>query len=512
VHLLSVGALTAVVRLLRIRPVGAIFVVGALERPLAALLGDPLGALDRGRTSTCSAAWAKRGRAGMAAEPQEVLARLGRRLTAERIRAVVPRNYERLPEQLRGDLDLFVHPQDLARARGLTKTVADEAGWRVLLEQRSANHHQTVLLRTGEYPGPPETLFLDLQDSLGRKGFHYASVEPFLERPRQRNGFAVPRPAAATVALALHVLLDKGRLREDYARRLRSADLPSVATFAAEVLPAPAACSLAAWLDGGAPEAGVRDLAARLRRSLLRAHPTNAVAPWIERIRSSLPLLGRRRGVLVAFLGPDGAGKSTLIEALKRAAPDGPFPFESVYLGKRDPFLPTSRLIRRIHRRGERRRAERGPTRQRLEHDGLRYRLKDVAGLANWFFEQWARHWIHVRLPLQRGGVVLTDRCAFDFGNREDASWAHRPWFRRLLPHLFPLPDLTYLLWEDPEVLFERKGELEPERAAAFLERFRAILRHVPRSREIRTNQPAHLLAEQILREIVARLERRWSR
>ena len=101
---------------------------------------------------------------------------------------------------------------------------------------------------------------------------------------------------------------------------------------------------------------------------------------------------------------------------------------------------------------------------------------------------------------------------AFDFGLREDESWAHHPWVLRSLPRLFPVPDRTYLLWEEPEVLYERKKELEPEQAAAFLRRSRRIVAHIARSSEVRTNEPVEVIASRIAHEIAELMESRCRR
>jgi len=444
----------------------------------------------------------------MAAEVDAFVRAMWARFESEKIRAVCPRNYD-VPVG-EGDYDLVVDPADLRRAGRIIASVADQAGWRALFRETVANHHHLGFWR--ERPDNAEGplgLHLDLQDALGRKGFLYAAAAPFVADSQMIDGVRVPRPEARALALALHAILDKGTLRDDYRKALQRDTVPGLERFSESVLSPRAARMVCDWIRSGAAEAEIGRLAKALRSNLTRSHLQNRVRPALVRLGRWSRWFGRRQGVLIAFLGPDGAGKSTVLDAVRRLAPRGPFPVQAVYMGKRDTFLPTSRLIRLLYRHRQTPGAEpEGPSRSGGSGK-LLFRLKDVAGLVNWTLEQWARHLVQVRPILQQGGFVLADRYAFDLGSRAAGSLAHRPLFRRLLPRLFPVPDRTYLLWEDPEVLFARKGELPPDVAARQIERLRQIVRHVPGSREVRTDRPAEVIAAEIAHEVAALMESR---
>jgi thymidylate kinase len=411
-----------------------------------------------------------------------------------------------------GDYDLLVHPSDLARALTVITSIAKSAGWRTLFEERIANHHQLVLWHRAEGSGQgPHRINLDLQNALGRKGFYYAPSTPFLVNPVRRNGVAFPSPQAGVIALALHMLLDKGTVGDEYREIVQRDQRNGLEQFAASVLPSEAARKVCAWIRTGAPSGEVRQIASNLRRALIIFHPLNLIRPAFVRLRRWVRFLGRRRGVLVAFLGPDGSGKSTLIQAVKGMSPSDPFPIKDVYMGKRDTFLPTSRLIRMMYRRQEKSSKGGEITSKRRFVGRLLYRLKDIAGLANWTLEQWSRYLIQVRPCLQQGGVVLADRYAYDLACRDERSIAHRPMVLRILAHLFPVPDRTYLLWEQPEVLYARTSEITPTESAAMLERLRQILHPIPNFREVQTHRPTELLASEVCHDIASLMESRYN-
>jgi peptidoglycan/xylan/chitin deacetylase (PgdA/CDA1 family)/thymidylate kinase len=143
----------------------------------------------------------------------------------------------------------------------------------------------------------------------------------------------------------------------------------------------------------------------------------------------------RRLGSVVALIGPDGSGKSFLIERLRQVG------------------------------------------------------LRDVQYMGDWFFrlqpfynacmripspfnrfvyvfyllENWLRY-LSVWLRRFRGRTVLLDR--FPGTNRNAAHTGMLGKINRLTYWLFPKPDLIVLLMADPQVIYARKQELSPQQIA----------------------------------------------
>jgi len=168
----------------------------------------------------------------------------------------------------------------------------------------------------------------------------------------------------------------------------------------------------------------------------------------------------RRRGLVVALVGPDGAGKTTLARSLEGEAP---LRARRIYMGTNrdagDALAIGGWVARRRAALGDR---DRGVARLALKALGA------VAHLA----EQRYRH----ALALQhwaRGGIVVFDRYALDLDvnarlQRAPVSPARR--LKNWLLHAGTLrPDLVLVLDAPGEVLYARKGEHSPDR----LERMR---------------------------------------
>jgi thymidylate kinase len=172
----------------------------------------------------------------------------------------------------------------------------------------------------------------------------------------------------------------------------------------------------------------------------------------------------------VALIGPDGAGKSSIVRRVARSLPG---PAHVVYMGvnleSSSLMLPTTRLALELKRRRGRRPdmvgADGGSG--ATGRAGLLAPLRQVRSglrLTNWIAEEWFRQgvaWLHEK----RGRTILFDRHFFCdyYANDIAGRRPGRPWTSRvhgfLLERAYPRPDLVILLDAPAEVLFARKGE-----------------------------------------------------
>ncbi|HEX5014973.1 MAG TPA: hypothetical protein VFV72_12540 [Candidatus Limnocylindrales bacterium] len=213
-----------------------------------------------------------------------------------------------------------------------------------------------------------------------------------------------------------------------------------------------------------------REAAASIRSRALRSRPAAAIARLartvVRRRLARLPTPKRSRGFVVAVLGPDGAGKSALLERLAAAAP---IPVRAEYLGAypaspRDGGgqsgapggVPVVRFLRRL----------------------LRLWVAGVRG----------------RIHARSGGLTLYDRHPIEVRLRKGGSVR-----RRLLRAAVPPPDLFLVLDAPASILVERKAEWPIEEIERQRAGYRTLLER-PDSVRIDAAAPA----AEVAREAVA--------
>ena len=303
-----------------------------------------------------------------------------------------------------------------------------------------------------------------------------------LGRRRRVEGIWVLSDDDAFWTLLLHRLLDKGGVGlRDAARFPALAEAARTDSTLARLVESicPPNWSAGAIVDATSRGewASLADLGPRLasawrereRASIRRRTITNTLWRWSGKM---LRWSGRR-GLRVALLAPDGAGKSTLTKGIEGCFY---FPVRSISMG----------LYKAPRRRG---------------------RLPGV-GLARQLSVQWAG-WLQGAYHRRRGRLVLFDRYAYDALLPTRFNYTRLGKARRwLLAHSCPAPELVIMLDVPGKVLYERKGEktaalLETQRQA-----YRAVLPRLPRAAIVDASREP----EQVRAEVTTLIWREYAR
>ena len=282
-------------------------------------------------------------------------------------------------------------------------------------------------------------------------------------RERQHKIPHTLSPENEFITLLLHCLLDKGEFRIEHRERLRSLrksagrDL----TVKRRVIEYIDRYSNFSWddIEQAIDHEDWDYLLCRqaaVVRQLRGSRPITST--WRDLstrlVRTLRPLLFAisRRGVSVALLAPDGAGKTTLSRELAR---DNYLRARVVYMGTNTDSasisLPTTKWLKEHVK----------------SHRSSKLSLPLIAfkglGFGSRVAEQWYRCGMAFYHRL-RGRFVVFDRYVYDSFLAPQARTFGKRLRRWLIENTCPSPDLVIVLDAPGRVLYERKGEHTPER------------------------------------------------
>ncbi len=431
----------------------------------------------------------------------------------EKIPLLVLRNYEKLPESCGRDLDLFCATSDAPRA--------------VILMIRLARRHGLGLLHrydlgnlTALYFSEPDTasvLHLDVfHGAFSWAGIKYLTDDEVLAGAVSRGPFSIPNPAHEALLLCLASILDGGFFKARYLGKIRYLltdgetrkcfhDLlsgrfgPSQAEAVQDLISRDSA-----EFTENRP---VPELARALRKSLvsrsLRQNPVRASLAVVRFLGAEVLRLIRPAGMVVVITGPDGAGKSSVIEGVtKRLEEWLPKPATFHWRPGLLPDVGVLLKVRKASRPGE---VNRDPHGQKPHGTGA-----SLFRVFFYFLDYWLGYFALVRRATAKNRVVIFDRYFLDMicdprRFRLNVS----PGLLKFLFRLAPPVDLTFALHAPGEVLFERKAEVTLQESRRQSDAYRSEVSALRTGRVIDANQPLQEVIAEVYRQMGNELARR---
>jgi thymidylate kinase len=384
------------------------------------------------------------------------------------------------PGRTGGDIDLLVDPSDAAalphilRQQGFVELKGWPGGQHFL---RYAMHTDTWLW-----------LHFVTRLAFGRAGELSTGLESVcLARRQTFEGIPMLADNDGFWALMLHCLLDKGgispRHRPVLTHLVSAATAENeLAQYLSRICPPDAvagrimeAVRTEDWDSLGqlAPK-----LAANARRSARRGSMLQKLMRAVGKIPRQIATSWHQRGLAVALLGPDGAGKSTLIDGVSESFI---FPVKSVYMGL------TGGLLRHV--------------------DRLPLPVLVVCGR---LIVLWGRYAI-AQYHKARGRLVLFDRYTYDASvpTPYPLDRLHRA-IRRIDGRACPPPDLVLLLDAPGTVMHARKGEYTPEMLEDWRQHFLALQQRCSQLQVIDATQPGAAVRADAVERIWQCYAARW--
>ncbi len=245
---------------------------------------------------------------------------------------------------------------------------------------------------------------------------------------------------------------------------------------------------------------GLRALFPRLRAELMMRRfirqPVSAAYSLVMNVmRRASRFLRPSFGLHVVFLGPDGVGKSTVIEVVsKEIAP--------AFMGLGYQTFAPSILPRKFQ-----------PD-KKLPHELPPRSLPGSLLKACWWLVCYTVGYLFtVHTVRGRAGIVLCHRYLMDaIVDPKRYRYSGPIWVLKAIRFVAPKPDLVILLDAPAEVIQKRKQEVPLEETARQREDFRAVIRGQRNAHIVDASQPLAKTVADVNEIIVAHLRRRLSR
>ncbi len=418
-------------------------------------------------------------------------------LTAKDIPYVILAGHKEYPEKIASDIDFMVSDKDFLRLPSILNDPACVPGARIvqMLQHETSARYYVLAQQVGNriaYIHP------DSATDYRQNGRHWMYSDPILAtRRRSRGGFWIPAAAfefeyyfvkrIEKACLETHHLKElSALLSEDPAGCIAVLTRLTPPNLTGSIVTAIAALDVE-WF------AKSKD---SLRKSLLSSNnPESLVDQIFNRCSESLRVIRRiihPTGFVIAVLGPDGSGKTTVIEHIARE------------------FAPAFRNVKRFHLR---------PHFGNLSmmdavsnpHDQMpRHRLTSAMKVALFLVDYWIG-WLRFIAPDRiRSTLVIFDRYYHDMlvdykRYRLPRGFSVARWFAPLVPQ----PDLWIILTANANLLVSRKGEISIRDGEYLKTAYESLARDLVGSVVIDTSGPLEQSLADAVTAVRERLESR---
>lgn len=430
-------------------------------------------------------------------------------LSENNITYCVLKNYEDLPEKPGRDVDLWVKEDHFSKCLKVMFAVATSLGWDFL-----APSLRLGVVKAGEYyfiknQDPYQVCVLDLSPHLGWKGTNYLDEKALAKHIRTRSdGLKIASPGIEAAALIFRGAM-MGEIKDKDKPRIQQCLADDPQGFE-EVLREPLGRQNAKviWEAARAGKWGFIErhmpLFRRtvLKRALLRK-PLGQLRQWVRYFSGRLKShLRPSHGFFIVFLGPDGAGKTTIAKGLLEAQIiKDVFP-RRVYLYRRFTISWLKKIVQAIKNDGK----STFDTEIRDDDSPVPLGTCKAAIYSIYLGFEYLLGYYALQRIRSNAGVVAFDRYFYDYLVFEDFGRCPR-WLLMAIIRIIPRPDALVYLQNDPKTIYARKPERsvdEIERQAKICER---LVAQLPNSFIVNTSHNIEHIKEDIVKIVMEKLQ-----
>lgn len=383
-----------------------------------------------------------------------------------------------MPACFDSEVEMVIASRSLPEAVAAVTACASRQGWPVTSCIQRRPGSITIGLAGGDEAGRVGVLTIDLCTDYRYKALVYLPNETLLRDRRAFRGFFVPAPGVRAALLLAKGVLERTLRREQeaYLSRLYRENLRETMEILKMLWGHRYSAAIAKSLDqrSGALSDQVdslrRELCVRAFRTTVLHRPSASLSELLRAVTSVVS----PAGYVVAFLGPDGAGKTTVMTAVGGE------------------LTPMFRGVESIHLR-PRLFGGNGSKPPVTDPHGKPNRplLISLLKLAYYISEYIAGYHLRVRVMASQNRLVIFDRYYHDIVVDPRRYRFGAPlWIVRALGRFVPQPDCTIVLDADTDTLHSRKTEVSRQEALRQRIAYQALAESLPNSEVVDAARP----------------------
>lgn len=379
-----------------------------------------------------------------------------KKLEKDHVEYCILRNYENLGFEIGHDIDILL--DDTIVKHGFNdyiERIVEDCGWSCAVKSNDDGFYTVICYK---FDKEAEFIKLDIWTKFLWRGIPWIDERVVLGTARKYNEFYVPSLGAEAAISLLKEPIGGGCIPEKYYQSIIDGVTNDSKTFISATETTFGYYShemLEMCLNGN-----FIDLDQQRRRIQNLIKRNNSLKFWIESIKKVLKRaikLLEPHGKVIVFVGPDGSGKSSVIEGISKKFSDLDYSIKKYHIRlKIFPELKTGLGISSM--RGKITIASECPRERKPEKRSFLSKLASWLVVCYYALEFFVGK-IVISGNKRKYDYIIFDRYFYDFYTQpttRDLIWN----VRKVLSFFITKPDIIIHLCADPQVVFNRKKEL----------------------------------------------------
>ncbi len=436
-----------------------------------------------------------------------VLAELFIELDNKNIKWMIFRNYEGLPDMNNSkDVDLIIEKEKIKDAEVILKEIMKKNDFTRYDHDRFECIWCYTFFNISEKE--VSSIKIDFFYGLVWRGSETISFDYLYENSINYNNFRVPEPTLDAVLLFLKPLMTGGVIKEKY--------LPTIKNEV-EKNPSKFKKHLNYILDTKIANKVWKELEENKIYNTINFKSQICRSTWFKRFKNN-PLLTltsfiehsirefkrriiRKKGNFVCFLGPDGVGKSTIIDLISLEA-------EKKFIKeKRDVEIIHFRpyLFPNIGALAEQAKIKKQDKNFHNPHRGKEKNfISSLLRITYYWLDYFLGYYCLIKNKLKNNRVVIFDRYFYDFLADPKRSSIKLPYLiKKIYLRFVPKPDIVFFLHCEADIIYERKQELTMNSIEILLKKYEKLKKDDKRINKIDASLSPKEITFEVLRKWV---------